>query len=113
MSKTECSCPTCGKWYAAEDIDRMVREIDAAMNGDKAAAQAKFCDIFGQVIQRVTDNFALSQAGGVGARYGVSSGEVADTRAWFTDPDEAVGWSSADDTVWDLVTGKVYLAAAA
>lgn len=47
--------PDAGRWYAAEDIDRMVREIDVAMNGDGAARQAKLCDIFKQIIERVSE----------------------------------------------------------
>lgn len=46
--------PNEGRWYAAEDIDRMVREIDVAMNGDGAAHQAKLCDVFTQIIERVS-----------------------------------------------------------
>lgn len=42
--------PGSGRWYAAEDIDRMVRDIDVAMNGEGAARQAKLCDIYGQII---------------------------------------------------------------
>lgn len=43
--------PQTGRWYAAEDIDRMVREIDVAMNGEGAAQQAKLCDVFPQIIK--------------------------------------------------------------
>jgi hypothetical protein len=39
-----------GRWYAAEDIDRMIRDIDVAMNGGGAAKQAKLCDIYSQII---------------------------------------------------------------
>jgi len=34
-----------GRWYAAEDIDRMVKELDVCMYGDDAAQQAMLCDI--------------------------------------------------------------------
>lgn len=34
-----------GKWYAAEDIDGMTRELDVAMTGDGAAKQAMLCDL--------------------------------------------------------------------
>lgn len=44
-----CECPQHGTWLAADDIYRMVRELDVAMNGDKAAKQASLCDIVGQL----------------------------------------------------------------
>lgn len=41
--------PTVGNWYAAEDIDRLVRELDVLLNGEhRAAPQAKLCDIVAQ-----------------------------------------------------------------
>lgn len=43
----QCACPQHGRWLAADDIYRMVRELDVAMNGAKAAnKQASLCDIF-------------------------------------------------------------------
>jgi hypothetical protein len=50
----ECTCPQCGRWCAAEDIDAMVRKLDVAMNGDDAATNPKLCDIFGQLVDRVS-----------------------------------------------------------
>ena len=42
--------PESGHWYAAEDIDRLVRELDVLINGEAGAAkQAKLCDIVAQV----------------------------------------------------------------
>jgi|HubBroStandDraft_4_1064222.scaffolds.fasta_scaffold00042_31 hypothetical protein len=39
------------KWIAAEDVDRLCREMDVALNGeDGAAPQASLCDIAAQVI---------------------------------------------------------------
>lgn len=44
---TECLCPQHGRWLAADDIYRMVRELDVEMNGlNGAAKQASLCDIF-------------------------------------------------------------------
>ncbi|QZI68714.1 hypothetical protein K5F93_20235 [Pseudomonas protegens] len=38
------------RWYAAEDVDRLVRELDVLINGEEGAAgQAKLCDIVAQV----------------------------------------------------------------
>ena len=36
-------------WIAADDVNRLVREIDVALNGVDAAPQAKLCDIAAQV----------------------------------------------------------------
>lgn len=54
MSRTplarECTCPQHGRWKSAEDIDRLVREIDVAINGQGGAApQASLCDIAAQI----------------------------------------------------------------
>ena len=38
-----------GRWIAADDVNRLVREIDVALNGGDAAPQAKLCDIAAQV----------------------------------------------------------------
>lgn len=46
--------PIQGRWYCADDIDRMVRELDVAMNGSAAAQQAQLCDIMGQLLQRIS-----------------------------------------------------------
>jgi hypothetical protein len=46
--------PESGSWYAASDIDKMVRNLDVTMNGDGAAPQAKLCDLMPQLIQRLT-----------------------------------------------------------
>lgn len=43
--------PTAGSWIAAEDVHRMVRQIDVALNGEFGAAkQAMLCDITAQVV---------------------------------------------------------------
>lgn len=47
-------CPECSgkqRWYVAGDIDRLVRELDALLNGDGAAPQAKLCDLVAQVAE--------------------------------------------------------------
>lgn len=54
MSRTalprECTCPQHGRWKSADDIDRLVREIDVAINGQGGAAkQASLCDIAAQI----------------------------------------------------------------
>ncbi|QIB08968.1 hypothetical protein GZ982_30195 (plasmid) [Pseudomonas fluorescens] len=36
-------------WYAAADIDALVRELDVLLNGEGAAPQAKLCDLVAQV----------------------------------------------------------------
>ena len=46
--------PESGSWYAASDIDKMARDLDAALNGEGAAPQAKLCDLMPQLIQRLT-----------------------------------------------------------
>ena len=46
--------PESGSWYAASDIDKMVRDLDVAMNGEGSAPQAKLCDLMPQLIQRLT-----------------------------------------------------------
>lgn len=51
-NKDGCNCPTHGNWYAADDIDRMVRELDKTMN-DTAAPRAKLIDIFGQLMVHI------------------------------------------------------------
>ena len=45
--------PETGHWYAAEDIDALVRELDVWLNGEEGAAkQAKLCDIVAQITRR-------------------------------------------------------------
>ena len=40
-----------GKWINADDVDRLVRELDVAWNGvDGAAPQAALCDIVAQIV---------------------------------------------------------------
>lgn len=46
--------PTSGDWYAADDIDRMVRELDIVMNGKNAASQAKLCDLMPQLREKLS-----------------------------------------------------------
>lgn len=42
--------PTVGNWTAVDDINRLVRAMDVAYNGEKnAAPQAALCDIAGQI----------------------------------------------------------------
>lgn len=57
---------------------------------------------------KIVDHFEASQSGGVGARYGVTDGEIAETSAWFTDPDAAVMYAEEHERVFDLVTGQLY-----
>jgi len=41
--------PSSNNWFLAEDINRMVKQLDHAMNGHDAAPQARLCDILGQL----------------------------------------------------------------
>uniref|UniRef100_A0A6M3MHP8 Uncharacterized protein n=1 Tax=viral metagenome TaxID=1070528 RepID=A0A6M3MHP8_9ZZZZ len=42
--------PTNGNWVAADDVQRLVRELDVALNGKEGAAvQASLCDVVAQV----------------------------------------------------------------
>lgn len=41
--------PLEGYWRNGEDIDRLVRELDVALNGDGAAKQASLVDVVSQV----------------------------------------------------------------
>lgn len=44
------SAPTSGNWLSADDVNRLVRELDVALNGEAgAAAQASLCDVVAQV----------------------------------------------------------------
>lgn len=41
--------PAAGNWVNAADVDRLVRELDVALNGEEGAApQASLCDVVGQ-----------------------------------------------------------------
>ena len=45
---------TTGNWIAAEDVDRLARELDVAMNGEEGAALApQLCDVISQATQRL------------------------------------------------------------
>lgn len=45
-----CHCPEHGSWIHADDVKRLVREIDVALNGEEGAAeQASLCDVAGQL----------------------------------------------------------------
>lgn len=49
----ECSCPQHGDWIAADDVNRLVRDLDVAINGEAGAAkQASLCDIVAQMKRR-------------------------------------------------------------
>ena len=42
------AAPSAGNWIAAEEVDRLVRDLDVALHGESdAAAQASLCDIVG------------------------------------------------------------------
>lgn len=44
------SAPTSGNWVSADDVNRLVRELDVALNGEAGAAvQASLCDVVAQV----------------------------------------------------------------
>ncbi|MDF2792282.1 MAG: hypothetical protein K0S85_35 [Pseudomonas orientalis] len=47
--RTEPEAPEGASWYAASDIDQLVRELDVLLNGEGAAPQAKLCDLVAQV----------------------------------------------------------------
>lgn len=50
LSASMSTTPETGRWYDADDIDRLVRELDVLLNGEEGAApQAKLCDIVAQV----------------------------------------------------------------
>lgn len=49
----ECRCPQHGRWLGADDINRMVRELDVAMNGDGAAQTPRLSDIHQQLLERI------------------------------------------------------------
>lgn len=51
-----CTCPTCGDWYAAEDIDRMVKEISDALGS--TATHPKLCDIVVETVRAVREDAA-------------------------------------------------------
>jgi hypothetical protein len=55
--------PTTGNWIAADDVNRLVREIDVALNGeDGAAQQASLCDIAAQVKRAAREHAAHGNA---------------------------------------------------
>lgn len=42
--------PATGSWIAADDVNRLVRDLDVAFNGEAGAApQASLCDVVGQI----------------------------------------------------------------
>lgn len=49
-SADTCSCPQHGNWIAADDVKRLTRELDVALNGGSAAKQASLCDVVAQVM---------------------------------------------------------------
>lgn len=51
-----------GRWINADDVDKLVRQIDIALNGDNAARQAKLCDIASQIC-REAKSLAMQKAG--------------------------------------------------
>jgi hypothetical protein len=58
----ECQCPNHGNWIAADDIDKLTRELDVLLNGEEGAApQASLCDIVAQVAQQKRTQQALSE----------------------------------------------------
>jgi hypothetical protein len=64
------------------------------------------------IVSAARDNFALSQQGGVGARFGVAPKDrgTAGVEAWFTDQAEAVEYAedwAEPRQVWDLVLGQL------
>ena len=51
--RSYCTCPQHGTWLAADDIHRMTRELDVAMNGDGAAQMPRLSDIYTQLLERI------------------------------------------------------------
>lgn len=49
LAATQAPAPAHGRWINADDVDRLVRELDVALNGDMAAPQAKLCDLVAEV----------------------------------------------------------------
>lgn len=83
----QCSCPQHGNWIAADDVKRLVREMDVAINGEAGAArQASLCDIAAQVC-----SLGLADArGGLASPRGSSPDKLA--------PSEAVAYRMTDST---------------
>ena len=51
-----CSCPEHGNWVNSDDVKRLVRRLDVAINGENGAApQASLCDIVAQVEKAFRD----------------------------------------------------------
>jgi hypothetical protein len=49
--------PATGRWYSADDVDRLVRTLDVAWNGESGAApQAMLCDIVGQITRELASD---------------------------------------------------------
>lgn len=49
VATNECFCPQHGNWISSDDVKRLTRELDVALNGEGAARQASLCDIVAQV----------------------------------------------------------------
>lgn len=46
--------PITGNWIAADDVQRMARELDVAMNGEEGAALApSLCDVVSQAVEKL------------------------------------------------------------
>jgi hypothetical protein len=106
-SSDECTCPEHGTWLHADDINRMVRELDVAMNGEGGATTPKLCDIFRQLKERVAESpsAVAFEAGDQQAQSGLDAmcqayydaGGIAEWRMKW--PDQRYLWA-------DLSTGE-------
>ncbi len=70
LAPTAQPAPAAGNWIAADDVNRLVRELDVCLNGEAgAAAQASLCDVVAQVrhetAKRGQPLFAAPAAGAV------------------------------------------------
>lgn len=92
-----CTCPEHGKWYGADSIDKMVRELDVAMNGDGAAKQAMLCDIVGQIMDRLA---ALARAEALLA-------EAREKGQFLVDRLNELEWPDDASAVWREYAGHV------
>lgn len=100
------TAPAPGEWIAADDVRRLVRELDIALNGEGAARQASLCDIVAQVAGYASKHGPLFPAQAVGARVGVpramaKTDHVADEIAKFCDARSGyrAGWNDCRDAM--------------
>lgn len=47
-ARAQAPDPISGNWINADDVERLTRSLDVALNGDDAAPQSSLCDVVGQ-----------------------------------------------------------------